>query len=93
MTPETDPVLHRRHVLARWVKIGQRTGYLCLLIAFVAFVVGFSRGFSPAMVTVVEVFMVIASILLIPTIVLSHGIRAAERDEQRQADHPGDQSP
>ncbi len=85
MTSADDPVLHRRAVLAKWVKIGQRTGYLCMLTAFVVFVIGFSRGgFNPAMVAVIEVFMVIGSVLLIPTIVLSHGIRAAVKDEAAQ---------
>lgn len=86
-SPSVDPVKARRNKLARWVKIGQRVGYLCLLAGFVAFVIGFSRGFTPAMVVVVEVFMAIASVLLIPTIVLHHGIRAAEKDERAQDGH------
>lgn len=84
MTQAPDPVLQRRATLARWVKIGQRTGYVALLAGFIAFVVGFSRGFTPGMVVVVEVLMVIASVLLIPTIVLSHGIRAAVKEEYGQ---------
>lgn len=84
-----DPVLERRARLARYVKIGQRTGYVLLLAGFVIFVIWFMRGFTPLVVTVIEVLMVTASVLLIPTIVLSHGIRAAEREERLTGGTPG----
>lgn len=88
MTPpeHVDPVRARRAVLARWVKIAQRTGYLLLAVAVVVFIVGYSKGFNQPTVTFIEVCMVIASILLIPSIILSHGIRAAEKDEAERGD-------
>lgn len=81
-TGSVDPVVERRTRLAKYVKIGQRTGYLLMLAGFVIFVIGFMRGFTPPVVAVIEVLIVVASVLLIPTIVLSHGIRAAEKEER-----------
>ncbi|HEV2758303.1 MAG TPA: hypothetical protein VGV86_01935 [Acidimicrobiales bacterium] len=81
--PDGDPVLARRAQIGRLVALGQRIGYSLWLVAIVVFVVGAITGFRPAMVTVVIGCLAAGSALLAPSIVISYGVRAADRDERR----------
>lgn len=79
---EPDPVLVRRARLARIVAAAKRVGYLSLLAAIVAFVIGAIAGFPGWTVTVAVVGLVVAIVVLPIPIVLGYGIRAAEREER-----------
>lgn len=82
-----DPVLRRRARVARLVRIGQRTGYGCLVLAIVAFGVGAATGFPGYAVRLSVAGLVGACVILPVPIVLGYGVRAAERDERRAAAH------
>ncbi len=79
-----DPILARRALWARLANLGQRAGYLFLLVAIVAFVAGFAAGFPAAAVTTSIVGLVGACVVLPPAIVAGYAVKAAER-EDRQA--------
>lgn len=79
----TDEVLARRARIARLVALGQRVGYGLWLVAIVVFVVGAATRFRPAMVTVVIGSLAAGSALLAPSIVISYGVRAADREDRR----------
>ena len=87
--PDGDPVLARRAQIGRLVALGQKIGYSLWLVAIVVFVVGAATGFRPAMVTVVIGCLAAGSALLAPSIVISYGVRAADRDERRGPDGHG----
>ncbi len=80
----TDPILVRRAQYARLASLGNRIGYLLLLVAIVAFVVGFVAGFPQAAVTVSIAGLIGACLVLPPAIVAGYAVKAAER-EDRQA--------
>jgi len=77
-----DPVRARRRQVARWSLLANRVGYLVLAVAVAVFVIGFAVGFSGAVVGVVVACLVVASLLLAPSIVLGHAVRAAEREDR-----------
>jgi hypothetical protein len=77
-----DPVLRQRARLARLAATGQRTGYLLLLVAIVAFVVGAVTSFPSASVIIVIAALVVAAIVLLPAIILGYAVKAAEREER-----------
>ena len=81
--PDTDPVLAQRARNGRLVALGQKIGYSLWLLAIVVFMVGAITTFRPAMVTVVMACLAAGSALLAPSIVISYGVRAADRDERR----------
>lgn len=78
-----DPVLVARARYARLANLGQRIGYLLLLVAIVAFVAGFAAGFPHALVTASLVGLVGACIVLPPAIVAGYAVKAAEREDRR----------
>ena len=80
--PDDDPVRARRARIARLVALGQRIGYTLWLVAIVVFFVGAATSFRPAMVTVVVACLAAGSALLAPSIVISYGVRAADREER-----------
>jgi hypothetical protein len=79
---EADPVLVRRARIGRAVAAGKRVGYSLWLVAIVVFVVGAATTFRPAMVTCVIGCLAVGSALLAPSIVISYGIRAADREDR-----------
>ncbi len=82
LPPGADPVLARRARIGRLVALGQRVGYSLWLVAIVVFVVGAVTTFRPAMVTVVIGCLAAGSALLAPSIVISYGVRAADREDR-----------
>ena len=80
--PTDDPVRARRARIARLVALGQRIGYSLWLVAIVVFAVGAATRFRPAMVTVVIGCLAAGSALLAPSIVISYGVRAADREDR-----------
>lgn len=81
---QPDPVRARRERIAHWSLLANRVGYLCFAVAIAVFVFGFAVGFTPAVATVVVAGLVVGSVLLAPSIVLGHGVKAAERDDRER---------
>lgn len=81
---QPDPVRARREQIAHWSLLANRIGYLCFAVAIAVFVIGFAIGFTPAVATVVVVGLVVGSVLLAPSIVLGHGVKAAEREDRER---------
>ena len=80
---DDDPIRVRRARIGRLVALGQRIGYSLWLVAIVVFVIGAATRFRPAMVTIVIGCLAAGSALLAPSIVISYGVRAADRDERQ----------
>ncbi len=78
----TDPVRERRRRVARWTLLANRLGYLVLAVGIAVFVVGFALQLPGALVAVVVACLVVASLLLAPSIVLGYAVKAAERDDR-----------
>ena len=66
--------------------MGQRLGYSLWLVAIVVFVVGAITDFRPAMVTIVIGCLLAGSAVLAPSIVISYGVRAADRADRGESD-------
>lgn len=77
-----DPVLVRRAKLERLANLGQRVGYLFLLLAVIAFFVGLATSYA-TWGTVVVVAMALCTVTLAPAIVLGYAVKAAARDERK----------
>lgn len=84
--PEDDPVLVRRAKISRMVDLGQRFGYSLWLVAIVTFALGALTSFRPAMVTIVIGCLAAGSALLAPSIVISYGVRAADKADRGEPD-------
>ena len=82
--PSDDPIRRRRAQVARWTSLANRTGYVLLLAAIVLFFVALVVGFSGPMATLVLVTLLVACVLLAPTIVLGYAVKAAERDDRER---------
>lgn len=79
----TDPVRARRARIAKINQAAQRVGYLLFLVAIVVFGIGAAGRFTPAIVAVVVTSLGVGSALLVPSIIIGYGVRAAERDDRR----------
>jgi len=79
---DPDPVVARRARIGRMVGIGKRVGYLGLLVAIVAFVIGAISGFPSWSVALALAGLVVGIVVLPLPIILGYGIRAAEREER-----------
>ena len=79
-----DGLVLQRRLVGRLVKIGKRIGYSLWLIAMILFFALFSTDFDGPLVTVVIVTLIVGSIILLPSIVMSYAVRAAEREERLQ---------
>ncbi len=82
MTDPTDPVLARRHRLARWSSTGRRAGYGMYGLSLAAFAVGLATGFTTAPATIAVVALLAGSVLLLPSIIVGYGVRAADRADR-----------
>jgi Na+/proline symporter len=78
-----DPILVRRGQYARLATLGQRIGYVLLLVAIVAFVAGFAAGFPHLAVTICIAALIGACAVLPPAIVAGYAVKAAQREERR----------
>ncbi len=86
--PAADPVQRRRESIRRLVTLGKRIGYLALLIAVIAFVIGAATSFPAWTVTLATIGLVVTCIALPGAIVFGYGIRAAEREERDATRRP-----
>ena len=75
-----DPVLARRAQMARLAAVGRGIGWICVLVAVVAFGVGLATSFDP-WGSVVIAALVACTVTLAPAIVLGYAVKAAARDE------------
>lgn len=82
MTDPNDPVLARRRRLARWSATGRRAGYGLYGLSLAAFAVGLATGFTTAPATVATVTLLVGSVLLLPSIIIGYGVRAADRADR-----------
>lgn len=78
-----DPIRARRARIARANRTAQRVGYLLFVVAIVVFWIGAAGRFTPTIVAVVVASLAAGSALLIPTIIIGYGVRAAEREDSR----------
>ncbi len=76
-----DPVLVRRAQLARLAMMAKRIGYLALAATIVAFGRGMTSGLPGWSVTVVTVGFVVATVFLVPGIILGFGVQKATRED------------
>ncbi len=79
--PQHDPVRARRERVAHLNLLANRIGYLFYALAISSFVMAYAFGFKGPLVTFVVVCLVIGSILLAPSIVIGHAVKAAERED------------
>lgn len=77
-----DPVRARRAQVAKWTLLANRVGYLALAVAVALFFMAFAFGFTPLMASLIIVAMVLAGVLLAPSIVLGYAVKAAEREDR-----------
>lgn len=82
MTEPIDPVLDRRHRLARWSSTGRRAGYGMYGLSLAAFAMGLATGFTTAPATIAVVALLAGSVLLLPSIIVGYGVRAADRADR-----------
>lgn len=79
-----DPVRARRRQMARMAALGKRIGYGFLAFACVTFVVAVVASLPKALVTLVVADLIVASVVLLPAIVVGYGVKKAEREDPRQ---------
>ena len=81
----SDPILIRRAQIARLVDIGQKFGYSLFGVAIVAFVVTKIDKPTSLLTTIIAASMGIGSLILAPAIVFGYGVKAAAREDRKQA--------
>lgn len=81
---ETDPVLIKRAAIKKWTLLANRVGYLFMALAMALFFFAFALGFSPVMATLVIISLVIACVLLAPSIIVGYAVKGAEREDREQ---------
>jgi hypothetical protein len=81
---EDDPIRRRRAQVARWTLLANRVGYLFLALAVALFFIALVLGFSATMAALVVVALVVAFLLLAPSIVLGYAVKAAEREDRER---------
>ena len=79
-----DPVLQRRESMRRLAILGQRAGYALLGVAVIAFIISFASSFPSAAVRTVIVTLILACVVLPPSIILGFAVRAADREDREQ---------
>lgn len=72
----------RRLRVAKYVKLGKRTGYSLWLVAIILFFGLFFSNFDGPLVGLLLICLIAGCVILLPSIVLSYAVRAAEREER-----------
>ena len=81
---DDDPIRRRRAQVARWTLLANRVGYVLLAVAVALFFIAFVVGFSATMAGLVVATLIVAFVLLAPSIVLGYAVKAAERDDRER---------
>ena len=71
----------RRSRVAKYVKFGKRIGYFLWLVAIVLFFSLFFSDFDGPLVGLLLACLITGCVILLPSIILSYAVRAAEREE------------
>jgi hypothetical protein len=79
---DDDPVLRHRARVARWSTTGKRIGYLCFALAMVLFFVALALQLPGWAVASVVGLMLAGSIVLLPSIILGYGAKAADKEDR-----------
>lgn len=79
-----DPVRARRRQMARMAELGKRIGYGFLAFACVTFLVAVVASLPKALVTLVVADLIVASVLLLPSIIVAYGVKKAEREDPKR---------
>ena len=82
----TDPVREQRAKFAKGASLGKRVGYSALTVGIVGFFIGLIVGYSPLIANVIVASMVIATIALVPAIIIAYGVSKAEREDPVRPD-------
>jgi hypothetical protein len=80
-TAPVDPVQLQRARVKRWVGLGKRAGYLCLLVAIVAFGIAIATDLPGVLVAVVVAGLVGSALTLLPATIFGYALNAAIREE------------
>jgi hypothetical protein len=80
-TGDDDPVVAQRVRVKRWVGLGKRAGYLCLLVAIVAFGIAIATDLPGVLVAVVIAGLVGSALTLLPATIFGYALNAAIREE------------
>lgn len=80
--PTDDPVLISRHRIARWVKLGLRTGYGLFAVALVLFFVALASQFTKLLAGAITFCLLVGSAILAPSLVFSYAVKAAHRADR-----------
>lgn len=78
-----DPVVAQRRRISGWVETGRRVGFGALATAVVLFGVALYWDLPEWMVQAIVACLVLASLLLLPSMIVGYGVAAAEREDQR----------
>ncbi len=81
----TDPVLVKRAKIAKWVSLGQRSGYGLYGLCCVLF--GYTVVTKPTSwaIQIIIVAFAIGSVVLLPAIIFGYAVKAAERHDRELA--------
>jgi len=80
-----DPVLAQRERMRRLAALGSRVGYLAMLVAIVAFLVGVLNDLPAWSVALVIGGFAVATACLVPCIILGYAVKAAARADRGRA--------
>jgi bacteriorhodopsin len=83
--PMNDPILEKRARIAKYVSLGSRSGYGCLLLSILGFVWLRVGDGGTAAVRFTTVTMVAGSIVLLPAIIFGYAVKAAARHDRELA--------
>ena len=72
----------QRKQVSKFVKLGKRIGYSLWLIAICLFFVLFFTDFDGPFVVVLLTCLISGCVVLLPPLVLSYAVRAAEREDR-----------
>jgi hypothetical protein len=79
---DDDPVLRRRARVVRLSTAGKRLGYACFALAMVLFFVGLVLQLPGWAVGSVVGAMLVGSVVLLPSIILGYGAKAADKEDR-----------
>ena len=68
--------------MTKWSATGKRLGYSLVLLAMIAFGIGFATNFGDVIVAVVVGSLALSAVALVPAIIFGYGVKAAEREER-----------
>jgi hypothetical protein len=84
-TAPVDPVQLQRARVKRWVGLGKRAGYLCLLVAIVAFGIAIATDLPGVLVAIVIAGLVGSALTLLPATIFGYALNAAIREDAAAA--------